>query len=1717
MNPGLRVLTGPCAPGTVRDLIDVMARRQDRSVFLIDPESHQTLTFGDFGQRARHVASVLLQKGVLPGHKVAFLLDNGLTAIQVVLGAMYGGFVPVPINVRAGALQISYTINHCDADVILVKEAYRPLLDEALGGVRRPVHVLRADEDVVSAPAQPERALTCPDPADPALLIYTSGSTGQPKGVVHSHRTLMAGAANTVQAHELTSSDRSLLVLPLYHSNAEAVTLLPTLLSGGSVVVPRRFNVHTFWSSILDHRCTWSALVPTIVSQILDWHDDGVDPDLSNIRFFRSSSAPLSAATQRAFIDKFHVPLLQAMGATEVGNTFTNPLPPRPNKLGSPGLPSGFDVTIADPQGRALPANQPGEVLVRGAAVMCGYYKDPGATADVLDADGWWHTGDLAYRDEDGYLFVVGRSKELIIKGGMNIAPRQIDEVLESHAAVREAAAVGIPDRIFGETIVAFVVLRTGASSSEAELLAFCKSRLGLFKTPSRIYFVEDLPKGPSGKVQRLALPALMAASDSALASSGESAAASASRLSLAASTFDLSSIRSVIAAAWEAVLGGVAVEPDRNFFEVGGHSLLAIDCLFRLRDRLPVALSLSDFFEHATIAQQADLVWDRLTVGEHARPEHAEQADSLQFPQGGDATPALDLTSIRPRGRGESTVLSPGQQRLWFLEQLHPGLPAYNAAEAVRLLGPLNVDALASALNAIIDRHELLRATIGGPDGESSLVVHPRWPIALEQIDLSSLASHAAAAEVERLLVEEPRRPYDLTARPGIRATLVRLSEREHVFILMMHHLVCDWSSLGVIWRELSAFYAAHQRGESLTLPPLPIQYGDYSAWQQAQVAQHQHADDLAYWRERLRGAPEILDLPTDRPRPRQASYAGAVLRAPLPPAAGHAARQIGRRERTSPFVVFATALNALLCRYSGQPDVSMGIPIADRDRPELQPLIGFLLQTQVLRTQVSTAQTFRELLAGVQKGVLELYAHRAVPFDQVVAAAGLARTLSHSQLFQVMLTWRDRDQQPSFIGLSGCVVEPLLADSRTSKFDLTFFITDNGDDEFWIDIEYSVDLFDPDRIGRMIDHLAQLLESAAAAPEAAIGTLQMLTEVERQQILIEWNQTDAAYPTGQTVHQLFEGQAARIPSASAIVFAHERMSFEDLNAKANRVARALQAFGVGCGSLVGVCLDRTPDLVVGLLAILKAGGAYVPLDPAYPKDRTSFIVGDAGVATLLTTRRLKSCVAGSAARILCFEELETADLSTADLNGPTLPNDLAYVLFTSGSTGRPKGVSIRHLSVVALASWASAQFSDAERAGVLASTSICFDLSVFELLVTLATGGTVILANNALALHELPARNEVTLVNTVPSAMDELIRLRDLPPSVVTVNLAGEPLDPSLVDRVYQHSSVSRVYDLYGPSETTTYSTCALRPLGGRATIGRPIANTRVYVLDGCGQPVPVGVPGQLYIGGLGLARDYWHRPELTADRFVVDPTGVDRGVRLYRTGDVVRYFPDGSLEFLGRQDDQVKLRGYRIELGEIETVLRAHAAVREAVVLVTEDRGGNRGLSAYLTTTALDDAEDILRAHLRSRLPDYMIPSVFVVVDSLPILPNGKIDRTALRALQSSTRGAHEGHTPPVTDTEKALCGIWSRVLGVESVGIHDGFFALGGHSLLVIQVVVRIREVLGVEVPLPQVFDASTVAEQADVIDTLRWMRSRREEPGRIAGGAAGPPPTHVELL
>ena len=1101
---------------TVRDLMDLMAGTKPDVAFLISPETGRVLTFKQLKQQAHHLFGRFRQMGLEHEDKIAFLMDNGLFTVQLLLGAMYGGFVSVPLNVRAGLSQLSYTLDHCDAKVVFVGSNYVTLIKEVMAHVRRPVEVVFADIDDCSDVSKIPSIMDALPPLKgehPALLMYSSGTTGQPNGAVHTHRSILAHGRNSAHAHQLTAADRSLLVLPLYHINAECVTLLPTLMTGGSVVVPHGFVVSEFWNWLDDYRCTWSALVPTIISQLLDWKDPKAGTRTAafqRIRFLRTSSAPLSPSLHREFLDKFKLLLIQAMGSTETGSPFSNPLPPGSNKIGSPGLPWGFETKIVGRDGTELPAGEPGEVLMRGDGMMQGYYKDPVGTAAALDAEGWLHTGDLSYRDDDGYFFVVGRLKELIIKGGMNVAPKQIDEVLESHPAVLEAAAVGVPDRYVGEDLVAFVVLRDGMNCDERDLLSFCECRLGHFKTPTRIHFIKDLPKGPSGKVQRLKLQEKVAqyAAFEPGYYHGETAGRGDGEDSRVGSVVPSSPIEQIIAETWAKLLTQSTMDVHTNFFSLGGHSLLAIQCLSLLREKLPIALSLSDFFENATVAQQAALIRQRLRPDDFSSVGSTVAWEQELLRKVGPFS--VDET-IPPRNRSLPCPLSPNQLRIWFVEQLNCGAPVYNESEAVRLRGELNTDLVEKALNVIIARHEILRTTIRVIDEEPSAVVHESWPLRLKQIDLSSLPPTRRETEVERLLIDEPRLPYHLETEPGIRVTLLHLGRQEHVLILMMHHIICDWSSIGVLWRELSALYRAGCSDQPLELPALQIQHGDYAVWQQRMMAGKEIEIDLAYWHENLRGAPVLLDLPIDKSsRPHSISHRGARRRFQIPSTLTLALRDCSRRERASLFTIFTAALDTLLYRYTGQEDILVGVPLADRDRPELQPLIGFLLHTHVLRTQLSEDLTFRKLLARVQKGVLDLYAHRSPPFDQVVSRVQPQRNPSYSPLFQVMINWRDRDQQPSFIGLDGLEVDSLLAESRTSKFDMTLMLTDGGD-EILLEMEYSTDLFDEARIERMVGHLRSLLEGAVTNPEQRLAELPLLTSAERQQLLKEWNSVSA------------------------------------------------------------------------------------------------------------------------------------------------------------------------------------------------------------------------------------------------------------------------------------------------------------------------------------------------------------------------------------------------------------------------------------------------------------------------------------------------------------------------------------------------------------------------------------------------------------------------------
>jgi amino acid adenylation domain-containing protein/non-ribosomal peptide synthase protein (TIGR01720 family) len=1022
------------------------------------------------------------------------------------------------------------------------------------------------------------------------------------------------------------------------------------------------------------------------------------------------------------------------------------------------------------------------------------------------------------------------------------------------------------------------------------------------------------------------------------------------------------------------------------------------------------------------------------------------------------------------PRRNGrDAAPLSFAQRRLWFLDQLEGADAIYHIPACARLDGPLDVEALRQSLTQLARRHESLRTIFAVENGEPVQRLSDT-DIDLQLEDLSSLADSGGAAE--RRAASLARMPFDLERGPLVRGLLMTLGPEQHVLALSLHHIVADAWSMSILLRELGMLYEESVTGRPALLTPLPIQYADFSAWQRERLQGERAETLLAYWRTCLRGAPELLELPLDRPRPAVQSFRGAMERFTIDGATVASIRDLAQQSGATLFQVLLAVFQALLSRYSGQDSIVVGSPVANRARAELEPLVGFFVNALVLRADLSGDPTFVEILERVKRASLEAYAHQELPFEMLVADLAPERSLSHNPLFQVMFALQNAPAGPSRLG--DVAIAPLDVDLGVAKFDLYLSLQERPDGTIAGEWEFATALFDAATIRRMIGHFLTLAAAAAAWPHERLSRLPLMGEDERRRIA-ELSRTSDLSLRNTSIVEMVAEQVARTPEAVAVVDHCRRLTYAELDQQSTRLACRLRHFGVGPETLVGICLERSCDIITAVLAVLKAGGAYVPLDPAYPSERIAFVVADAAMPLIVTQAGVASQLPSGPRLVLVDAARGTADdeADTAPLAVPT-PGQLAYVIYTSGSTGRPKGILIEHRNAASLLAWAQTVFQKDDLRGTLASTSLSFDLSVFEMFLPLVSGGTVIVAENALALPHHPAAADVTLVNTVPSAIAELIRSGGIPRSVRVVALAGEPLSATLVDRLYALGHIRDVYDLYGPGETTTYSTMARRSAGARESIGRPIANTTVHILDGDGRTVPIGVRGEIYIGGAGVTRGYLNSPELTRERYLA---GLSHEGRLYRTGDFGRFWPDGEIQFLGRRDNQVKVRGFRIELGEIEAILSQHPEVRECVVEAVAARGGETRLVAYVAGPT-DMAR--LRAFLHDKLPPFMVPSTFVAMERLPSTPNGKIDRKALPAPDPERLNPEDDYVPASSAIEKTLCGIWCDVLRRERVGLHENFFQIGGDSILAVQIVSRARDA-GLRLSPSLLFRHQTVAE------------------------------------
>ncbi|HLN65508.1 MAG TPA: amino acid adenylation domain-containing protein, partial [Symbiobacteriaceae bacterium] len=1041
-------------------------------------------------------------------------------------------------------------------------------------------------------------------------------------------------------------------------------------------------------------------------------------------------------------------------------------------------------------------------------------------------------------------------------------------------------------------------------------------------------------------------------------------------------------------------------------------------------------------------------------------------------------------LLQQRAAEANQPQPLAIAQERLWFLEQFEPGTALYAIPMTMALKGALETGALERSLNEIVRRQGALRLTFGADaEGRPYQTVGEFQPFALPVTDLSGQPD--PEAEARRLAEQEGRRPFDVAMGPLVRFNLYRLGPEEHWLQVNLHHIIADGLSVGVIFREMAALYAAYTQGRTPALPDLPISYCAFARRQREELAGGALEPSLAYWQKKLGGPLPALQLPTDRPRPAVLGHAGEVLQVPLPPRLLEELKLFSRREGATLFMTLSAALNVLLHRYSRQADISIGTPIAGRPSADVEGLIGLFINTLVLRTDLSGRPSFRQLLRQVRETALEAYAHQAVPFAKLVEVLHPDRHLAGSPLFSVMF---GLESDLADLKLPGLTAKQVYLSTGTAKFDLSLYITDNLC--HW---EYNTELFDAATIERMGAQFAVLLAAVVAQPDASIDALSLLPGAERQLVLKEWNAaTKAEYRAEASVHQLVAEQAARTPDRVALVCEGAFLTYAELDGRANQLARYLRRLGVGPESLVAVALERSPEMVVALLGVLKAGGAYVPMDPAYPKDRLAYMLTDTGARVLLTQERLKGSLPApeDGGQTVCLDAdwAAIARESAAPLESATGPEHIAYVIYTSGSTGKPKGVQVLHRGLTNIITWTVQNHRFTPDDALLAVTSISFDIAGTELYPPLVSGGTVVLAGpqsvtDGARLAALCRDNRVTLVQGTPATFRILLAAGWQSRAGLTMIVGGEPLPRELAERLLAGGGA--LWNQYGPTETTVWSTAWQVDLTGPILIGRPVANTTCYILDHRLEPVPLGVPGALYIGGDGVARGYLNRPELTAERFLETPYG-----RLYKTGDLVRFLPDGQMECLGRLDNQVKIRGYRIELGEIEAVLEQHPAIAQAVVDARRDASGEYGLVGYYTPApgAAPPVKE-LKAHLKEQLPEYMVPGLFMAVERFALTPSGKVDRKALPAPEGLRPDLGAEYQAPATDLEKRVAAIWQAVLRVEQVGLHDNFFDLGGHSLLLVQVQAKLKEALQVEIPLLDLFQYPTVQMTAQRVRAL----------------------------
>jgi amino acid adenylation domain-containing protein len=1613
-------------PRALVDLLRLRAGRCPSHLALLAPE-RVPLTHGQLIRQVDETLVRLNALGLGRSSRIATVLPDGPEMAAAFL-CVSAGATCLPFNpaLRARELELAFAQSSPDALLVPAGSASPAVAVARARGL--PVLELlpvagEAGRFTLGGRGLPDPVTHGPAHGDDAILVLqTSGTSAEPKLVTLTQRNVVAAAGAMGAALELTAADRCLSVMPLFHIHGLSA-IFASLAAGGSVVCPSGFSAHAFFDWLDEFRPTWYTASPAIHRAILE--EARRHPGRaarSSLRFIRSASSAMARELASELEELFQVPPIEAYGMTEAAPQIaSNRLPPHVRKPGSVGKAAGPEIAILD-----------GEIAIRGENVC---------------APGWLRTGDLGYLDEDGYLFITGRLTDVINRGGEKIAPQEVESALLEHRAIREAAAFGVPHPTLGQRVAAAVVLRAGAVVTAGMLRRFLAERLASFKVPQPILIVDAIPVGALGKPQRARLAELLGLLHVDADGDADSTA-------IDGRVAPVNQVETDVLASFAEVLRSGRLGTEDDFFEAGGDSLSAMQVIARLNETFRIELPADSLFEHPTVTELAAVI-------------------EMSAAGAGGAILAREQHGDRP-------PLSFGQQRLWLLDQLEPGNPAYNMQVALRCSGPLNAGALEESLSEIRRRHEVLRTTFPASDGQPCARVAAPAPLRLPVVTLSRLPAEEREGELRRLAVEERARPFHLAHEALFRPLLVQLDGSDHVLLLTMHHIVSDGWSTSVLLRELGTLYGSFAEGGAASLPDLPIQYADFAAWQRRLLEGKGGREvQLRYWREALADLRTVLDLPADRPRPLQPSHDGAEWVTTIGRDTTARLKALAGQEGATLFMTTLAAFQTLLLRYSGQEDIAVGTPIANRAHPATEGLIGFFANTLVMRGDLSGDPSFRAYLHRVRRFARGAFANQDLPFENVVEALRPPRHAGRTPLFQVMFAFQN------FPKASGAFapdleVAPYSAGTSSAKFDLTLYLSESADGlrTVW---QYSTDLFEETTIAGMAASYEALLEGILADRDCRLSALPLARPQE----------TTAASPEiapERTFLTLFASQVERTPYAIAVRCGNDSLTYRELDEQAQALAIRLRRHGVGTDTLVGVCLSRSANALVALLAVWKGGGTYLPIDPQYPYERIAFMLEDARVAVLVTESALRESLPAAEATIVCVDAAD-GDSDAERVAPAGREAGVAYVIYTSGSTGPPKGVMISHRNVAHYLGAMTEALAITSGDRYLHTASFAFSSAMRQFLLPLSCGATVIIASfgdllDPLALLDRITAEEVTVADLVPSYWRHLIRqLAALPPDVRAARLdndlrlllsASETLLSDLPARWAELGHPARLVNMYGQTETT--GIVAIHTItsdaGGevcRVPIGRPIPGTSVHIVDSVGKTVPPGVVGELLVSGPAVGLGYLDRPEETAHRFVKDPSSEDGEARAYRTGDLARRLPDGTLALTGRIDAQVKVRGFRIEPGEIEAALKRDPRVDECAVVVRRDSFGEDRLVAFVVlrqdaavgleqTSALTAS---LRGALRAALPAYMVPPVIAAVAALPLTPTGKVNRAALP--HPEVTGSVTGTEPPSTllasdhPPELLLAGLWSQALGVEQIRADDNFFDLGGDSMTGIRMI------------------------------------------------------------